>query len=121
MQRLGRPVRSRVAIAAIIVVALLIAGGWIAVTRGAHGYYVISPGSAPSITTSAQCKASGGDLSLPDGKPCARLDVPTDREHSVDGSLFMVDVNIGPATPGQYIESKLGLLHKFHEGTTLVP
>jgi PDZ domain-containing protein len=33
----------------------------------------------------------------------------------------MVDVLVGPATPGQYILSKLGLLHSVETGTQLIP
>ena len=120
-QRLTQPVRSRVVAIAITVAVLIIAGGWVAVARGAHGYYTIAPGTAPSITSSASCKTSGGDLFLPNGAPCARLVVPSGLNHGLNGSLFMVDVLVGPATAGQYIESKLGLLHHFHDGMVLVP
>ncbi len=58
---------------------------------------------------------------LPDGTPCARIIVPADQAHPIQGSLYMVDVLVGPATPGQYILSKLGLLHTVESGTQLIP
>jgi PDZ domain-containing protein len=109
-------------LASTIVVVLLL-GGYIAVERGAHGYFAFAPGTAPRLTGSPQCRANsaGADLSLPDGTPCARIIVPADLSHPIQGSLYMVDVLVGRATPTQYILSKLGLLHTFSKGTQLVP
>jgi PDZ domain-containing protein len=95
--------------------------GWLQV--GAHGYYLFSPGTAPVITSSNQCRAvQQGDLVLPDGTPCARLDVPADRAHPISGSLYMVDVLVGPATPLDYLEGKIpGFLSAVDEGAQLIP
>jgi PDZ domain-containing protein len=108
---------------ALVIVALLVAGCWIAITRGAHRYYVFSPGTAPILTANADCKdrSGNGALSLPDGTPCALLQVPASSNHGIGGKLYMVDVLVGPATPGEYLLSKLGLLHHFHDGMQLVP
>ncbi len=105
----------------IIVVTVLVAG-WQIIEQGASGYYAFAPGTAPLITGNPQCRAnSGGELVLSNGTPCARIIVPIDRAHPIQGSLYMVDVLVGPATPGQYILSKLGLLHTMDRGTQLVP
>ena len=102
---------------------VLLVGGYTAIERGARGYYAFAPGSAPRLTASPECRASsaGADLALPDGTPCARITVPATLSHPIQGSLYMVDVLVGRATPAQYILSKLGLLHTFSEGTQLVP
>jgi len=101
---------------------LIIAGlfGWLDV--GSHGYFIFSPGTAPTITISGQCRSSqdGADLVLPDGTPCARLDVPAGKGHQIDGRLFMVDVLVGPATPLDYLLGKLGLLRTFNDGAQLI-
>lgn len=113
----------RVWVLAVIIVVMLLVGGWQAIEQGANGYYAFAPGTAPQITTSAQCRAGQGsvELALPDGKPCARLGVPAGRGHTLQGSLSMVDVLVGPATPIQYVLSKLGLLNTFDDGVQLVP
>jgi PDZ domain-containing protein len=110
-------------ILSIVVVVLLLAGAYAAIEVGAKGYYAFAPGTAPRLTESPLCRASsaGAELSLPNGTPCARITVPPDRSHAIQGSLYMVDVLVGPATPYQYILSKLGLLHTFANGTQLVP
>jgi Lon-like protease len=110
-------------IAILVVVAALIVTGVVLVYRGAHGYYSIAPGTAPMITSSADCRAAhaGADPTLPNGKPCAQLVVPGGKAHGIDGSLYMVDVLVGPATPGEYLLSKIGLLDTFDKGMTLVP
>jgi PDZ domain-containing protein len=105
----------------IIVVTVLVAG-WQIIEQGASGYYAFAPGTAPRITANPQCHANhSGQLLLPDGSPCALISVPADRTHPIQGSLYMVDVLVGPATPGQYILSKLGLLHSVETGTQLIP
>lgn len=121
--RLSQPVRPIIGALTIAIVILLLLGSWAAIDRGAAGYYEFAPGSAPAITDSLQCQAAtqGGDLSLPNGKPCARLGVPVNLSHGLDGSLFMVDVLVGPATPGDYLLAKLGLLHVFNDGAQLIP
>ncbi len=106
----------------VIVVATLLVAGWQIIEQGASGYYAFAPGSAPQITANPRCTANhNGQLDLPDGSPCALISVPADRTHPIQGSLYMVDVLVGPATPGQYILSKLGLLHSVESGTQLVP
>lgn len=101
---------------------LIIAGLFAWLDIGSHGYFIFSPGTAPTITTSAQCRPSqeGADLVLPDGAPCARLDVPAGKAHEIDGRLFMVDVLVGPATPLDYLLGKVGLLHTFNDGAELI-
>jgi PDZ domain-containing protein len=108
---------------AVIIVVMLLVGAWEAIDLGAKGLYAFAPGTAPQITSSVQCRASRGsvELTLPNGQPCARLGVPAGRGHPLDGSLYMVDVLVGPATPTQYLLSKLGLLHTFDDGVQLVP
>lgn len=101
---------------------LIIAGLFAWLDVGSHGYFIFSPGTAPTITTSGQCRPSqqGADLVLPDGTPCARLDVPPGKAHQIDGRLFMVDVLVGPATPLDYLFGKLGLLRTFNDGAELI-
>jgi len=111
-----------VRILAVVIVVMLLAGGWLAIERGSQGYYAFAPGTAPRITNNPQCRANGADeLVLPDGKACAHISAPPAHSHPLSGSLYMVDVLVGPATPGQYILSKTGLLHTFDRGTQLVP
>jgi PDZ domain-containing protein len=106
----------------VVIVVMLLAGGWQLITQGASGYYAFAPGSAPRITVVPECRAnSGGQQVLPNGTPCARIIVPADLAHPIQGALYMVDVLVGPATPGQYVLSKLGLLHSFESGTQLLP
>jgi len=114
---------ARVWVLPLVVALMLLVGGWVAIDRGTNGYYVFAPGTAPQITNSPQCRsdAGSGDLVLPDGTPCALISVPANRSHPISGSLYMVDVLVGPANPYQYVLSKLGLLHTFEDGTQLVP
>ena len=100
-------------ILAVTLVVTLLLGGYTAIEQGAKGYFAFAPGSAPRLTASPLCRAksTGGDPALPDGTPCARISVPTSLSHSIQGSLYMVDVLVGRATPAQYVLSKLGLLH----------
>jgi Lon-like protease len=106
----------------VVIVALTLVAGWQIIEQGANGYYAFAPGTAPRITANPQCRSShNGELVLPDGSPCALITVPADRAHPIQGSLYMVDVLVGPATPGQYILSKLGLLHSVESGTQLIP
>lgn len=110
-------------IVAIVIVVALVAGGIVWLRHQASGYYVYSPGSAPEIVTSSTCRASGSsdELSLPGGAACARISVPAQKSHAVDGQLYMVDVLVGPASWPQYALSKLGLLKHVEQGTQLVP
>ncbi len=107
---------------ALIVVVALIVAGVVYVVEGAKGYYSIAPGTAPVVSADPACRASsGGSLSLPGGKACVRVVVPSSRTSPVDGSIMMVDVLVGPATPGDFLLHQLGLLHQFRDGTVLVP
>lgn len=107
----------------MLVVVIILAGGWAAVQQAASRYYTFAPGTAPRLTASSACRprGSGGSLALPDGTPCARLVVPSSRAHRIDGEILMVDVLVGPASAGEYLESKLGFLHTFHDGMRLLP
>lgn len=90
----------------------------------ARNYYVLSPGSAPMLTASADCRtrSSGStDLTLANGQPCARLIVPPGRDHGISGGLYMVDVLEGPATTFDYILNRFHLLKKIHDGSQLFP
>jgi PDZ domain-containing protein len=113
----------RVWIVTLVILLALVVGGWVFVDNGTSNYWAFAPGSAPRITSNPQCRENGGGgaLAFPNGTPCALLIVPPSQSHSVDGTLYMVDVLVGPATPVQYILSKLGLLHTFDKGTQLVP
>jgi len=73
-------------------------------------YFVFSPGTAPVVTTSADCKPSAGELALPGGTPCVRLVVPTSLAHKTDGRMLMVDVEVSQASPFQWLAYELGLL-----------
>jgi Lon-like protease len=89
---------------AVLVVALV-------ASHEAGGYYLFSPGTAPVITSNTKCQLSGnGELALPDGTPCVRLVLPRNRTHNMDGELMMVDVEVGPAGPIDWLEYEVGLL-----------
>ncbi len=106
-----------------VALALIITGLTIA-HNNARSYYVLSPGSAPVLTASADCRnrTSGStDLSLSTGQACARLVVPSGRDHGISGDLFMVDVLEGPATTFDYILDRLHLLKTVHDGSQLFP
>jgi Lon-like protease len=95
-----------------LAVALIIGVPTALATHYANQYFLFSPGTAPVITASDQCKPSLGELALPDGTPCVRLVVPQGKAHSVDGKLLMVDVEVSQATPLDWAEYQLGLLGK---------
>ncbi len=50
---------------------------------------------------------------------CTRISVPPPRDHAINGSLYMVDVRVGPSNPFQYLLGKLGLLHRFEQGAEM--
>jgi PDZ domain-containing protein len=111
----GPDQRNRSRWPAVVVVALVLGAAVIGIPIGiaaheANGYYVFSPGTAPVITTSASCKPADGELALPGGEPCVRLELPQAKSHSVDGQLFMVDVEVAQAGPLDWAEYELGLL-----------
>jgi PDZ domain-containing protein len=115
-------VRRKVVVISLAVVLALLVTAVVVVIRGAHGYYSIAPGSAPIVSADSTCRPAHGDsYTLPGGHPCVRLVLPAGKTHAVTGSISMVDVLVGPATPGDYLLSKLGLLHRFRDGTVLVP
>jgi PDZ domain-containing protein len=97
----------------VLLVAIVVGVPTAIAVHEANGYYLFSPGTAPLITTSSQCRTSGGgELALPDGTPCVRLVLPAGKAHPVKGSLFMVDVEVGQAGPVDWAEWELGLLGK---------
>jgi PDZ domain-containing protein len=110
-------------ILAVMVVVLLIAGGLAIIVVGAKGYYALVPGSAPLLTESSLCRGNGSRarLVLPNGTPCVGISVPPGRGRAIYGSIFMVNVLVGPATPFQYVLRKVGLLHRLDQGAQLVP
>jgi PDZ domain-containing protein len=113
--------RGRRVVPIVVILALVATLAWWSNDQ-ADGYYVYQPGSAPQITTSAECRPSGsGDYQLPGGKPCARLVLPAGRTHTTDGTLLMVDVLVGKATATQYLLHRLGLLDHFSHGSQLIP
>lgn len=119
--RRGRHRRIRLIVAVAVVVAIVVAAGIWGVL-GARGYYTYLPGSAPQLTTSANCQPGrGGTLFLSHRTPCGRLVVAEGHGHDLDGRILMVDVLVGKATPLQYIEQRLGLLNVFHRGAQLIP
>jgi PDZ domain-containing protein len=107
----------------VIVVILLLTGVFGLIVVGAKGYYALAPGSAPHLTPSSMCRAPrpGADLALPNGTPCVLISVDRAHSHATTGSLYMVSSLVGPATPLQYLLSKVGLLDTFDHGTRLVP
>ncbi len=115
-----RPRRPSVRLVVVAVVVVLVAGLVVAVVRGARGYYVYSPGTAPVLTGDPACQGTK-ELRLPGGRPCVRIDVPPKLAHALDGTLFMVDVDVGQATPIQYALGKLHLLNTFDQGAQLIP
>ena len=115
--------RHRASFVAIVVVVALATGTIFWLRHLAAGYYAYSPGSAPALVADQRCRSSGsGDqLALPGGAACARVSVPDDRAHPVEGRFYMVDVLVGPASWSQYALSRLGLLKRFDDGTQLIP
>ncbi len=112
--RKGQPGRARVVgavIAAAAIVGILVG----VASHEASGYFLFSPGTAPLITASQSCQASGGELSLPDGSPCVRLLVPKGTAHPVKGGLYMVDVEVGQAGALDWLLYQFGLLGGQHE------
>jgi len=122
-----RPRRSRrrvVSAVSFTLAAMMVVTGLVVAHNQARDYYLLSPGSAPMLTASATCRprTSGSiNLSLADGRPCARLSVPPARDHGLSGGLYMVDVLEGPATATDYLLDRFGLLKTFHEGSQLLP
>lgn len=121
----GAPARRRHRrLTALVAVAVLLAAGVATSIREAHRYYEFAPGDAPTVTASAACQlrdGASGALSLPGGRPCARLVVPTGRAHAVAGELLMVDVLVGPASPVDWALDQLHLLGVVHPSNQLVP
>lgn len=116
--------RRLVLVGAVVVIVALLAAGFLVARSRARDYYLLSPGTAPLLTPNADCQArtTGSiDLSLSNGSPCARLVVPSGRDHGIGGALYMVDVLEGPATATDYILSRFHLLKTFHDGSQLLP
>lgn len=121
----GRRVRSTrrlVVLSSLVVALLLIVAGVIYVVVGSRGYYAFAPGSAPVVSDQDSCRSvGGGSFALPGGKPCVRIVLPSGKGADLDGSIMMVDVLVGQATPVDFLLWKLGLLHQLRDGTVLVP
>ncbi len=108
------------AVASAVLVVVAVVAVWL--KTGADGYYVLSPGQAPLVTASGECRpVGGGDFSTSSGQPCVQLVVPADRSHPVDGQILMVDVYQGKPTPWQYLLYKLHLLKRFGNHAVLLP
>ena len=117
-----RGLRRRPVIAVLVVVIAVLVGAVVYVVHGAGAYYSIAPGTAPVVSAAPACRpASAGSYALPGGRACVRVVLPAGRAAAVSGSVMMVDVLVGPASPGDFLLSKLGLLHQFRDGTVLVP
>jgi PDZ domain-containing protein len=114
--------RRRLLRAAIFGLLAALVGGTLYCYVDAGNYYVIAPGDAPVVSASVDCRPAGaGNFALPHGKKCVQLILPQDKVHAVDGSILMVDVEVGPATLSQYLLWKLDLLHTFQDGAIFVP
>ena len=108
--------RGWVWILAVIIVVMLLARRLHRHRARRQGLLRLRAGHGTASDRRARCAgraAPAAELALPDGTPCARISVPANLNHPIQGSLYMVDVLVGPATPCQYILSKLGLLHTF--------
>jgi PDZ domain-containing protein len=109
-------------VGSIGIVAVLIAGLLGLLYVGASHYYVISPGNAPVVSASSQCRSvGGGSFALPDGAPCVQLVLPAGRAAPVQGSIMMVDVEEGKPSLVQFALYKLGLLERWDDGSQLLP
>ncbi|MHB8505938.1 MAG: hypothetical protein ACYDEN_09505, partial [Acidimicrobiales bacterium] len=107
---------------ALVVVVVAAAGVFAWADSAAGAWWTFQAGSAPEVTQSTQCTlAASGGLQLPDGRPCARIVLPSGRSHALDGRLLMVDVLVGPTTPWQYILAQLGVLDRVSRAAQLVP
>ncbi|MDQ6782974.1 MAG: isochorismatase family protein [Actinomycetota bacterium] len=116
--------RRMISAVSFMLAVALVATGFVVAHHNAQNYYLLSPGSAPMLTASADCRTrtSGStELTLGSGLPCARLVVPTGRDHGISGGLFMVDVLEGPASTFDYILDRLHLLKSVHDGSELLP
>ena len=114
----------RASVVAIVIVVLILAGGLAALHIGANGYYVLSPGDAPVVSASSDCRPSGGgSFSLPGGRPCVQLVLPADKVHPVQGSIMMVDVQEGKANSWQYLLHSISpsLLKAWDNGSVFYP
>jgi PDZ domain-containing protein len=104
----GRGASAVIGLVAALIAVLVVA---LVASHEAGGYYLFSPGTAPLITLSGKCQlSSNGELALPGGTPCVRLVLPRDKTHDINGELMMVDVEVGPAGPIDWLEYEVGLL-----------
>lgn len=114
--------RRRLLVAVLIVVCAGIIAELLYVVVRSRSFFAISPGTAPVVSDKASCRAApGGNYTLPGGQPCVRLVLPAAKAASVNGSVMMVDVLEGKATPWQYFLYQIGLLHRAEDGTVLLP
>ena len=119
-ERPARRVRNLTVVGVVVIV--LFAGLVLYLKLGADRYYVLSPGEAPLVTASQECRAAGGgSYALRDGRPCVQLVVPADKVHQTTGSIMMVDVYEGKPNPWEYLLYKVGLLNVFENGAEFVP
>ncbi|HMC39748.1 MAG TPA: PDZ domain-containing protein [Acidimicrobiales bacterium] len=106
---------------AVAIAFILVAGGITYLKVKAHGYFILSPGQAPVVTSEAACRpVGGGSFSLPGGRPCVQLVVPAGRAHTTDGTIMMVDVFEDRANPWQYLIKKVPLLNRLEKDSVLV-
>lgn len=119
---LGEAVRLRILTIAGAVVILLVTGVIGILKVGADGYYVLSPGQAPLVTASPECRpVGGGAFALAGGEPCVQLIVPPAKAHPISGSIMLVDVYEGKPNPWQFLLYKLGLLKSLGGDAVLLP
>src|SRR5581483_8110142 len=91
-----KSVNTRISLLIVGVVVAILIAGVLYVRDQASRYYTISPGTAPVVIADGSCPTTGSDAySLPDGKPCVRLVLPSGKASTVDGSIMMVDVLVG--------------------------
>lgn len=106
----------------VLIAVILFASVAAWLVKGAKGYFVVSPGSAPIVSADPSCRSDGGgNFSLPTGQPCVRLIVPAGKAHAVFGSVMMVDVLEGTANWNDYLLAKLGLLHTVNPDLEMIP
>lgn len=104
------------------IMALIVAGVIGILYVGANGYYILSPGNAPIVTASGECRSvGGGSFALPDGRPCVQLVLPAGKAHPLDGTIMMVDVLQGKPTPWQFLLYKFGQLKRFDNDSVFLP
>lgn len=111
----------RYAASAVVVLALAAVGAAVGFTVHDSGKYLLfSVGDAPVVTADPSCRPSAGSFYLPGGAPCVRLQIPGTKAHKLRGRIFMVDVEVGQASPLDWAEWQLGILGSHHEMAPVV-